>query len=62
MVRIGKDKMREAEKNNPGCTRRLAKWLKMRNTDQMSDRQVICLLDWYFKRRDKKMRGLTWGW
>ena len=58
MALMSKKNMRKAEKNRPGCTRLLAKWLKFRGLDQMSDRQVIRLLDWYFKRRDKKMRGL----
>jgi hypothetical protein len=59
---MSKDHMREAEKVRPGCTRRLARFLRMRNLDQMSDRQVLRLLDWYFKRKEKKARGMTWGW
>lgn len=57
MALMGKDKLRQAQQ--PDAVRRLAKWLKMRNIDAMSDRQVIRLLDWYFKRREKKFRGLT---
>lgn len=58
---MSKEHMRRAKQ--PDAVRRLARWLKMRNVDEMSDRQVIRLLDWYFKRRDKKMRGMTaWGW
>ena len=61
MALMSKDHMRDAEKARPGCTRRLARWLRMKHLDSMSDRQVIKLLDWYFKRRDKKLRGLiTW--
>lgn len=55
--------MRAAERARPGCTRRLAKFLKMKNVDEMSDKQVIRLLDWFFKRREKKMRGMiAWAW
>lgn len=60
MALMNKAYMREAERMRPGCTRRLAKFLKMKNVDEMSDRQVIRLLNWYFKRGEKKRRGLAW--
>lgn len=58
MALMSKEHMRKAESKRPGTIRRLARWLKMKHLDEMSDRQVIRLLDWYFKRRDKKMRGM----
>ena len=53
---MSKDHMRQAKQ--PDAVRRLARWLRMKHLDSMSDRQVVRLLDWYFKRRDKKMRGM----
>ena len=55
---MSKAHMRDAERIRPGCVRRLATYLKMKNLDKMSDRQVIRLLDWFYKRREKMMRGL----
>lgn len=61
MALMSKAHMRVAELRQPGCVKRLAAWLHMR-TDGMSVRQTIRLLDWYFKRHDKKARGMTTGW
>ena len=62
MALMSKAHMRQAEKTRPGSVRRLAKYLRMRNIDQMSNGQVIRLLDWYFKRKEKKSRGMAWEW
>jgi len=49
-------------KSRPENIRRLADFLKIRDTDQMSDRQLIKFLAWYFSRADKRSRGLTTWW
>lgn len=53
---------RHLKKARPEDVRRLARWLKLRNIDEMSDRQLISLLHWLFTRREKKQRGLAWNW
>ena len=55
---IQKKHMRKTDIKN---VRRMAKYLRMRGIDEMSDGQVIRLMDWFFKRPEKKARGLiTW--
>lgn len=41
---------------------RLARWLKLRDIDTMSHRQLIRLLDWLFKRPEKRARNIAWDW
>jgi hypothetical protein len=55
-TRITKSQLRKARPEN---VVRLARWLKIRNIDTMSHRQLIRILDWLFKRREKRERGMT---
>ena len=45
---------------SPENVKRLARWLGLRNTDNMSHRQVCSLVWWLMTRREKRSRGLTW--
>jgi hypothetical protein len=51
-------KRKQLRKARPENVRRLARWLRVRNLDEMSDRQVISFLHWLFTRREKRERGL----
>ncbi len=42
--------------------RRLARSLRIRNLDDMSDKQVIRFIDWLLKRREKRERGMIPMW
>lgn len=53
---------RHLMKARPEDVRRLATWLKMRNINDMSRRQLCSLLHWLFTRREKRMRNLAWTW
>jgi len=53
---------RHLKRARPEDVRRLARWLKVKNIDQMSDRQLISFLHWLFTRREKRARGLAWSW
>lgn len=56
---------RSLKKARPEDVRRFAKWLGLHDIDGMSDRQVVKLLDWYLKRREKRARGMVssaWTW
>jgi hypothetical protein len=58
MALLSKSNLRKARKED---VVRLARWLKLRNIDTMSHRQLINLLDWLFKRPILRMRNLiTW--
>lgn len=53
---------RHLMKARPEDVRRLARWLKVRNIDDMSHRQLCKFLHWLFTRRDKRARGMAWTW
>lgn len=44
----------------PENVRRLAIYLKLKNTETMSIRQLISLINWLFTRRAKKERGFIY--
>ena len=44
------------------AVRRFARFLKLRNTEEMSDKQVLCLVWWRISRTEKKLRGMTLGY
>jgi len=57
----------EMRRAKPEDIRRLANFIfKTTGIADMGDKQIIRLLDWYFKRAEKKRRGLAlkdaWGW
>jgi hypothetical protein len=54
-TRLTKNQLRKACPEN---VIRLALWLKIRNVDTMSHRQLIRLLDWLFKRRERRECGM----
>lgn len=56
--RIKKHQLRKAPAKN---MRRLAAFLRLRRIDEMSDGQLVRLLDWYFKRPMKRAAGLAWS-
>lgn len=56
MTLLSKKNLKKAKPDN---IRRLARWLKLKNTEEMSIRQHISLLNWYFTRPEKRRRGLT---
>lgn len=58
-MRITKRNLKKAAPEN---VRRLARWLRIRRIDEMSHGQLIRLLDWLFKRPEKRLRGLTSPW
>lgn len=51
---------RHLTRARPEDVRRLARWLKVRDIDTMSDRQLCRFLHWLFTRREKRERNLTW--
>ena len=53
-TRITKKNMRKTRMQD---VRRLARWIGLRDIDKMSDRHLIRLLDWYFKRPEKRNMG-----
>jgi len=56
---MSKKSLRQAK---PEDVRRLARWLKIKDIDKMSHRQLIRMLDWLFKRAEKKRRGMAWDY
>lgn len=57
-MRITRQMLRAAKPEN---VRRLARFLKLRNTDDMSHRQLCSLVNWLLRRGEKKSRGTTFG-
>jgi hypothetical protein len=55
MAALRKWQLRQAK---PDDLRRLARWLKLRNIDDMSQRQLVKLVYWLLTRKDKRERGL----
>ena len=62
--RVTKREMRKSiiATGSSANVRRLARWLRVRHIDDMSDRQLIRFLDWLFKRREKRERGMIPLW
>lgn len=46
--------------SKPENVRRLARWYRLRDIDNMSHRQLCALLYWLFSRREKRARAMTW--
>jgi len=63
-ARLTKHEMRKsiAVTGSSANLRRLARWLRVRSLDKMSDRQLVRFLDWLFKRRERYERGLDGLW
>jgi len=63
-ARLTKREMRKsiAVTGTSANLRRLARWLRVRRLDKMSDRQLVRFLDWLFKRRERYERGLDGLW
>lgn len=55
MAALRKWQLRRAQ---PDDLRRLARWLKLHNIDDMSHRQLVKLVYWLLTRKDKRERGL----
>jgi len=51
---LTKSQLRRAK---PEALVRFARWLKLRNIDEMSHRQLASLVHWLITRRDKRERG-----
>lgn len=46
----------------PEDVRRLAKFMNVKGIDEMSDRQLIKFLTWYFKRPRMRLRNMMSGY
>lgn len=53
---FSKETLRQVKPEN---LRRLARMLKVRDLDQMSDRQVVRFMRWLLTRAEKRRRGLA---
>ena len=54
MIRLEK---RHLKRSKPEDLKRFARWLKLRDIDKMSHRQLANLVFWLITRREKRERG-----
>ncbi len=63
-MRITKQELQESIKasGSSANVRRLARSLRIRNLDSMSDKQVIRFITWLFRRQERNKHGLETLW
>lgn len=53
---------RDLRKAKPEDLRRLAKFIDVKGLDEMSDKQLIKFLAWYYKRPAMRQRNMSTGY
>ena len=53
---------RDLRKAKPEDLRRLAKFIDVKGVEEMSDKQLIKFLAWYYKRPKMRMRNMSTGY